>query len=138
MIVDIDKKEIKIGEIRLPNVKNLTIDTLKIDQIYSIVVRYNEGPIPHVHIISKDRKIDIAVKLDKYEYFTHPGAPDRFKNKRSCIIFNNWCQLPNFEYDGNTNWKACTQEWNSHHNHSKYIITDDIVQPDYSKLNDKR
>ena len=95
-----------------------------------ICVFSGEGPIPHLHILSKNQS-ETCVKLEAAEYFAHGKKRGIISTPAAIWLDQTLRQLhPNQKL---TLWEFAIALWNS--NNPKYKVSYALQQPDYTKLN---
>ena len=109
---------------------------------YEIFVCTNDpGKIPHFHLRDIDdwSKFHTYIRIDKAEYFHHGNKQDILNAKEKKQL-NDFMQSiskkklrrPGAEPIEITNWEYVCILWDD--NNSDVEIADDVVQPDYTKL----
>ena len=95
------------------------------------------GNIPHFHIRdSVDwEKFHTCVQIEKAEYFIHGNKNDLLNHKQKVALNTFMNQAPSLSKYADrfkNNWELVCFLWDI--NNSEMIISDDVKQPDYSKL----
>ena len=98
---------------------------------YTYRIYGNEGNIPHFHIL-KDNETIQCVRLDEPKYFTHNGKYTYTLNKKERTDLIDFLNEKHFDKYDITNWEYVVSQWNLENN--KYIVSDDLQMPDYTKL----
>lgn len=78
---------------------------------YKVVIYYNEGPVPHIHLIPLDsnkKSDEICIKLDSPEYFHH-GSYQETLNHKERREFNNFMHSKHKR--SGTNWDILADLW---------------------------
>lgn len=152
MIIDVSKsKIIMIGEIDFseainedmqiePNVGNRLNLPGGIGQC-KVYINDIEGPIPHIHVVTKDKKWGSCVCLHDALYFPHGNdnlTKGTFNSKQS-KVFNSWMgtknsanpTLTNFQVSASQWYKAFGEKYGEMYKRNGIIVN---VQPDYSRM----
>lgn len=95
-----------------------------------------EGPVPHFHLVSKEKEICICLYEPKY--FSHGkhklNPKDRLNNVQREVL-NNWMKMANYGDDRLTNWEMLVANWkNNNPDNKRYNIRFPKEQPDYNNL----
>lgn len=93
-------------------------------------IYFNEGPIPHVHVISGNG--ESHPRLDRADYLVHKD--ERFFVGKEKKVFDDFMASPNKEKPNITNWKWCIDKWNE----VSQFKAKTTEKPDYTQLPDKR
>jgi hypothetical protein len=108
---------------------------------YTVVV-YTDDPdyIPHIHVIDSNsygNDLDVCVRLDKPEYFSHGRHQDIFNSKQK-KIFNDFMHEPSRNVHYRNNYEMAINLWNDNNSESYIQIKEDeygnIIVPDYTQL----
>ena len=98
----------------------------------SVVIRGNEGMIPHCHVISKDGRWQSCPCLYDALYFNHAEYQGKFTQKQK-KKFNEWMMQISDADPKNTNWELLCILWKVSNNPLKNVPYKP-KQPDYTKL----
>ena len=140
MIYDISDEDTYIGTINLFSSELITEATTKtsIPKIgdCDIIVRGNEGQIPHFHIISKDKSFESCVCIEQPRYFKHSNKNGEL-NRKQRIALNNFLKTKisvsrNF-HRYITIWEFIVISWNIANSHRLINVE---KQPDYTTMID--
>lgn len=101
---------------------------------YEVWVYTNdEGELPHLHVVGKQKLLDCCVRLDIAEYFIHGNHCDMFnKQQRDAFVKFIRSSPTSVRVKAETRWDLAVFFWNE--NTSRTSIPDDVVMPDYSQL----
>lgn len=97
----------------------------------------NEGPIPHFHLMDKDKKFETCIQILKPEYFLHGTKMDILNSQqiKDLVKFLNKKDYANKRL---TNFVAICRAWNlSSSNEIKVPLKKNSI-PDYSELNKRK
>ncbi len=113
------------------------ICTLDDSSIEIFVNSDDGGKIPHFHVWKKlggrRHEWEVCIKFESAEYFTHGKYKGTVPTKIAKEIDKTLRQKDTKDKYGRTNWDIAIEEWNR--NNSDVTLPDDLVQPDYTKLN---
>lgn len=101
-----------------------------------IYVNNGEGPLPHFHLESKDKKTDICICIYSPHYFDH-GKHTGSLNSQQREILDKWLREPDEEMKV-SRWNVIEYLWflnNPQYNNPKFRPpVAQRIQPDYTKL----
>lgn len=120
-IIDVVSEDTLAKNINLKNkVKSVAVE-----------IRTNEGwEKPHLHVLNEH--FNCAIRLDKPEYFIHPGAPDTFHNNKQKKIFDDF--MGSLIYDKSmTYWEYARFIFNNIFGPKGHPLNCS-KKPDYTKL----
>ena len=108
----------------------------KTKKLMEVYVHSNEGEnVPHFHVRDYSRsnvhELDICIKFEKAEYFSHGAHQGTLKTKETKEL-DRMLRTYSDKY-GETYWQRAVRVWNAHS--SGDPLPTDIEQPDYSLLN---
>ena len=93
-----------------------------------IEVYPREGPIPHFHIFSRDKKFNTCIRIYENFYFSHGGKYKDIFNSKQCKQLNEYLKQ---DYTKGrvkiTIWDEIIFSW--------YILNPDCIYPDSKKAN---
>ena len=97
---------------------------------------YNgEGPLPHFHLYSNDKKFNTCICLYSANYFSHGGKYRDILNSSQRKLLNTFLSEEDPIY-GLTRWKILCNKWEEFNPqqsmYNKIKKTD--IQPDYSNM----
>lgn len=99
----------------------------------SVYVYSDEGPVPHFHIISKNKKFHCCVCIYEPLYFNHGYKTDTL-NANQRKLLNNWLKEKHYKAPM-TNWEVIDLLWDSNNEENKkYKIQKTSTQPDYTNM----
>lgn len=87
------------------------------------------GSIPHFHIKIQGEQ-DACVRFDSAKYFSHGSKTSKISSKSAKQLDS---MLRSVRRGDETYWEFAIDMWNT--NNSKMEIPYDLIQPDYTKLN---
>ena len=93
-------------------------------------IYFNEGPVPHVHVVSKNG--ESHPRLDSADYLVHKNEHFFINDEKKA--FDDFMASPSKEKPDITNWKWCVEKWDDA-NKFKIKATE---KPDYTQLPDKQ
>ena len=101
-----------------------------------IIVRGNEGPIPHFHIASKDDSFHCCVCITQPRYFKH-GNKNGELNRKQRIALNNFLHKKD-EYSvlNISIWDNIVNDWNRNNPSHRIAKSLQKEQPDYTTMTD--
>lgn len=95
-----------------------------------IEVYPREGPIPHFHIFSRDKKFNTCIRIYENFYFSHGGKYKDIFNSKQCKQLNGYLKQ---DYTKGrvkiTIWDEIIFSW--------YILNPDCIYPDNKKSNNQ-
>jgi hypothetical protein len=132
-----EKETLLIGEIDFDQNLYLEAEIGKINLksqlgMCKIEVYSNEGPVPHFHIISKEKKWECCIEIYRPLYFNH-GSKQGKLNNRQCKILDDWMKEKHFPYPL-TYWETAALSWELNENPMSNIPPAP-KKPDYTQLN---
>ena len=128
------KIEIENSFVDHPLIEMATIG--KTADSYKIAVFGKEGNIPHFHYFDASTdgdKFHSCIRLDKAEYFIHPGKEDKLNSKQRKELVKFLCQKYRNKKINMSNWEFLLNAWNSE-NENSIQLDDNMSMPDYFKL----
>jgi hypothetical protein len=76
-----------------------------------ILLYVGEGPIPHFHIVSKDKSFDCCICIFDNYYFSHGGMYQSVLNTEQRKLLNDFLSSPNHDSPYATNWQCIRYLW---------------------------
>ena len=73
--------------------------------LVDILLYVGEGPIPHFHMVSKDKSFDYCICIFDNYYFSH-GTHQSVLDPVQRISLNDFLDLPNHDSPYATNWQC--------------------------------
>ena len=100
----------------------------------SVYIYSNEGPIPHFHLISKNKKFETCICIFEPLYFLH-GTKTGTLNSKQRKQLNNWMNQKIDYSDANiTNWQSIKLAWIWNNGKRFKEIIMNYPQPNYSDM----
>ena len=146
MIFYLNENEKVIGTIDFSECINEAVGKVDLDSLgkCDVVVRGNEGTVPHVHIVplNKDAKVknkkghdnEVCVHLESNYFFAHTSHPNTL-NRKECEILDEWFRELRKDKEI-SNWEEAVENWFERNsgciNNSK--LSELKEQPDYSTM----
>lgn len=102
--------------------------------LYIYIWMNDGGNVPHFHISDsanypQNSTVEIAIKIEKAEYFPHGGKyTDKLNSKQKKELVKFFKESE----DGESNWKYLLKTWNR--NNSTMKLTLSTPMPDYTQL----
>lgn len=112
-----------------------TIGSVKLRPIYvDIKVYGGEGPIPHFHMVTKDKSFDCCICIFDNYYFCHGGHQSVLNGVQRKSL-NEFLSSPNHKSPYITNWQYIRDIWIANNEdtdgrHGDYPLN----QPDYTEI----
>lgn len=156
MIINVSKKPIKyihIGYIDFSNCdreieleSNIVSKDTEKPNLHGIgkceiFVGSDEGPVPHVHIVSNDANWGTCICLHEAYYFPHGDNPltRGVLNSKQSKEFDKWMSRQSAKSKGISNYLHCSKTWLSQYGDVyNYIYsknhTNFTIKPDYTRM----
>ena len=100
-----------------------------------VYVYSNEGPIPHFHVINKNKKFESCIRLDKAEYFTHGSKIGKLTSKEVKELIRFLNEKIDIGLDYNVpRYVAMCITWNNDMNNTTKVKASVKTMPDYNQL----
>lgn len=100
-----------------------------------ILLYVGEGPIPHFHMVSKDKSFDCCICIFDNYYFNHGGMHQSSLDTEQRKLLNDFMSSPNHDSPYATNWQCIRSIWiannedtDGRRNHYP------LNQPDYTSI----
>lgn len=107
----------------------------------TVTINDIEGPIPHVHVTTKDKKWGTCICLHDAYYFPHGGNPltEGVFNSKQSKMFNKWMSEGTTAFTGASNFTYAAFLWmkNFESQYGDIYKRNNIalsIQPDYSHM----
>lgn len=152
-ITNLMKRYIVIGEIDFSDNLEDTINESSIASndsdkpnlrgigLCNVLIGTDEGPVPHIHIKSKNIKWGSCICLHEAYYFPHGGNPltEGVFNSKQAKDFDNWMKSKSPKDPSISNYLYCTGSWLAQYQDKyRYIYdknhTNFTIKPDYTKM----
>jgi hypothetical protein len=99
-----------------------------------ILLYVGEGPIPHFHMVSKDKSFDCCICIFDNYYFSH-GMHQSVLNTTQRKSLNEFLSSPNPEFPSATIWETIRYEWIVNNKYTDGRNGDyPTSQPDYTNI----
>lgn len=103
--------------------------------LVKVNVYANEGPVPHLHIESTDKKFECCVQIYRAKYFSHGTKTNTLTNQQAKDL-NNFLKSKFKPRPDFTVWEAIDFYWKAFNDPEQAKYHDYTnTQPDYTKLN---
>lgn len=137
MIKDSRKDPMMAGTIVFSDfVEEASYGKLRLNHIgeCEIYVYADEAPIPHFHLISKDKKFETCICIFEPLYFLH-GSKTGTLNSKQRKHLNNWMnEVSRFTQDKLNNWEVIKLAWILNNGTKFKEVIRNYPQPNYSDM----
>ena len=99
-----------------------------------VKVYSNEGPIPHFHIMTKDKSFETCVRLDSAKYFNHGHIKGKLNTKQIKALVS-FLNKKSPKHNGKTIFEIIVMAWNISTDNKTKLSLKSTKMPDYIKLN---